>query len=250
MTSARLDGLVAVVSGGASGIGAAIVSRFQREGARVHVFDLQAADGDRYHRVDVTDETQLEAAYAQVMTQDGRLDLCVANAGISPVHQDVVDQPLAAWQQVIDLNLTGAFLTLRGAARLMKRAGNGGRLLATGSVAGLAGERGFAAYCSSKFALRGLVESMALELAPDDITVNLVAPGEVDTPLHTRLREMLAAERGLTADQLRAEIHDWLPARRLATSEEIAGAFAYLASPEAAYVTGTVQVIDGGQLLV
>jgi NAD(P)-dependent dehydrogenase (short-subunit alcohol dehydrogenase family) len=178
-----------------------------------------------------------------VVRDRGRLDVCVANAGISPTFSHVADLDLEVWRRVLDVNLTGAFLTLRGAARRM----TAGTLLATSSVGGLRGGPGGSAYAASKFALRGLVESMAAELAPE-ITVNLVAPGDTDTPLHGRVRRLLAGAGG-SPETVRAAMEQAIPAGRLADPAEIAAAFAFLASDEARYVTGTVLTVDGGSLL-
>lgn len=267
MSRQALEEKVALVTGGASGIGAAIVERFRMDGATVYVADAATENGDHELRLDVRDEEAVEAAIERVVNERGRIDICVANAGISPTIDRAVDLDLETWRRVIDVNLTGVFLTLRSAARRMLNTGRPGRLIATCSVAGMAGEAGASAYCSSKFGLRGLIESMALELASGGITVNAVAPGEVDTPLHKNLRALHAeARRGETArgggpaermapvetsvDDVRADLEAWIPARRMASPSEIAAAFAYLASGEASYVTGTVLVVDGGQLLV
>jgi NAD(P)-dependent dehydrogenase (short-subunit alcohol dehydrogenase family) len=245
-----LSDRVAVVTGGSSGIGAAVVRRLGDEGAIVFNLDAAAEEGERSACVDVCDAGALDRALERVVLEQGRLDICVANAGVSPTIAHAVDLDPAVWRRVVEINLTGTFLTFQAAARQMLRAGNGGRLIATASVAGMAGEAGASAYCAAKFGIRGLVESMARELAPAAITVNAVAPGEVDTPLHEQLRELHAAAEGVSPNTIRRRMEEWIPAARLASPSEIAGAFAYLASDEAVYVTGTVLVIDGGQLLV
>ena len=162
----RLAGKTAVVTGGARGIGAQIASRFEREGATTYVIDVNSGPGERWLRADVSDETAIEDAMEKIVGESGRLDICVANAGISPTITHVTDLDLETWRSVIDVNLTGVFLTLRAAGRRMVRAGRGGRLIATGSVGSFAGMAGGAAYSSAKFGLRGLIQSMALELAP------------------------------------------------------------------------------------
>jgi NAD(P)-dependent dehydrogenase (short-subunit alcohol dehydrogenase family) len=243
----RLQGKTAVVTGGTGGIGSAIVSRFEQEGARTFVIGRHR-DGDRSLRADVTDEDAVEAAMESVLQQTSRLDICVANAGISPTLAHVRELDLETWQRVVDVNLTGVFLTLRAAARRMLAAGHGGRLLATGSVAGLRGIGGASAYAASKFALRGLVQSMALELAPS-ITVNIVSPGDTDCGLNHSVRELIADMRQTTTDEVRSAMEAAIPARRMGRPEEVAAAFAYLASDDAAYVTGSVLVVDGGRIL-
>lgn len=244
----RLAGKTAVVTGGARGIGAQIASRFEREGATTYVIDVNSGPGERWLRADVSDETAIEDAMEKIVGESGRLDICVANAGISPTITHVTDLDLETWRSVIDVNLTGVFLTLRAAGRRMVRAGRGGRLIATGSVGSFAGMAGGAAYSSAKFGLRGLIQSMALELAPS-VTVNLVAPGDSDSDMNTQVREMIAQTRGVSAGDVQAGMEARIPAGRLASLAEVAGAFAYLASDEAAYVTGSVLLIDGGWLL-
>jgi NAD(P)-dependent dehydrogenase (short-subunit alcohol dehydrogenase family) len=244
----RLAGKTAVVTGGARGIGAEVASRFAREGATTYVIDVASSSDKRWLRADVSDEASIEDAMEAILRESGRLDICVANAGISPTITHVTDLDLDTWRSVINVNLTGVFLTLRAAGRRMVRAGHGGRLIASGSVGSLAGVAGGAAYASAKFGLRGLIQSMALELAPS-VTVNLIAPGDSDSNMNTQVRELIARARGVSADDIRAEMESRIPAGRLATPAEIAGAFAYLASDEAAYVTGSVLLIDGGWLL-
>jgi NAD(P)-dependent dehydrogenase (short-subunit alcohol dehydrogenase family) len=242
-----LDGKVAVVTGGASGIGRAVVERLRADGAHVYAADISLEDSPDTLHMDVTDERSVEAALDRVVAQHGRLDICVANAGISPTLTSVAELDLAVWERVIAVNLTGAFLTLRGAARRMLAAGNGGRLLATSSVGGLRGGAGGAAYCATKFGLRGLIESLAVEVSPT-ITANLVAPGDTATPLLEQVIGLLA-EDDAAVEPVRAAMTRGRLAGRLADPAEIAGAFAYLASDEAAYVTGTVFAINGGALL-
>lgn len=243
----RLKGKTAVVTGGAGGIGSAIVSRFEAEGARTYVVGRKGGEG-RSIRGDVTDEDAIEAAMETAVRETSRLDICVANAGISPTLARVNDLDAETWRRVVDVNLTGAFLTLRAAARRMVAAGNGGRLLVTGSVAGLIGRPGASAYGASKFALQGLVQSMALELAPS-ITVNIVAPGDTAGGLNQSIRELIAQTGQMTTDEVGAAMEAAIPAKRIGRPEEVAAAFAYLASDEAAYVTGSVLVVDGGRLL-
>jgi NAD(P)-dependent dehydrogenase (short-subunit alcohol dehydrogenase family) len=244
----RLAGKTAVVTGGARGIGAEIASRFTREGANTYVIDVVSSSHERWLRADVSDEAAIEEAMGKILDESGQLDICVANAGISPTITHVTDLDLDTWRSVINVNLTGVFLTLRAAARRMVRAGQAGRLIATGSVGCFASSPGGAAYSSAKHGLRGLIQSMALELAPS-VTVNLIAPGDTDSDMNTQVRELMAGTRGESADDIRARMEARIPLRRLATPAEIAGAFAYLASDEASYVTGSVLLIDGGWLL-
>jgi 3-oxoacyl-[acyl-carrier protein] reductase len=246
--SERLLGKTAVITGGASGIGAAIVARFKAEGATTYVADLAAPDEAESIRLDVTDERSVEQAFDRVVAETGRLDICVANAGVSPSVSPVVDLDLATWQRVLDVNLTGSFLTLRGAARRMLKLGDTGRLIATGSVASVRVGPGGSAYGATKFALRGLVSALALELAPK-ITVNVISPGDTDTPMNTRIRGLIAEMRSVTESDVVELMESRIPVGRLAQPDEIASAYAFLASDEAAYITGSLFVVDGGRLL-
>jgi NAD(P)-dependent dehydrogenase (short-subunit alcohol dehydrogenase family) len=241
----RLGGRTAVVTGGAGGIGAAVVDRLRAEGAVVYAADLALEDGDHAIHLDVKDPAAVEAAMKRVVAETSRLDICVANAAMLPPLAPAVDLDSATWRAVLDVNLTGVFLTLRAAARQMITIGSGGRLLVTSATAGLSGSAGQSAYSAAKFGLAGLVQAMALELAPA-ITVNIVAPGATDTPMNDALRSWIAEARAETSADVRETFERLIPAGRLARPEEIAAAFAFLASDDAAYVTGTVIPVDGG----
>jgi NAD(P)-dependent dehydrogenase (short-subunit alcohol dehydrogenase family) len=150
---------------------------------------------------------------------------------------------------VMRVNLLGVMITLQAAARSMVEAGRSGRLLATASIAGLHGEPGSSAYSASKAAVIGLVRTLAVELAPHRITVNGVAPGQIDTAMNARDLETVGHSSGRSpAELLREHLERRVPARRLGSPAEVAGLFAYLASDEAAFVTGEVIRIDGGEL--
>jgi NAD(P)-dependent dehydrogenase (short-subunit alcohol dehydrogenase family) len=162
----------------------------------------------------------------------------IANAGISPIMAGPRDTDAPVWRRVLDVNLTGAFLGARAAARVM---GAGGRLIFTGSVLGERPREGLAAYSASKAGLTGMAKALALDLAPAGITVNVVAPGWFDSPLAEgwkRNAGLSAAITGHTAQQ------------RWGAGTDLAGAYQFLASDAAAFVTGTVVTVDGGYLLV
>ena len=173
----------------------------------------------------------------------GELDICVANAGIS-LMQPFLDGDIHSWERVLRVNLLGVMNTFQQAALAMPR---GGRLLATASVAGLRGEPDASAYCASKAGVLGLVRALAIELAPRGLTVNAVAPGQIDTRMNSADLETVSRREGRpAAELLQAHLDQRVPARRLGTPEEVADVFAFLAS--AAFVTGTVVTIDGGEL--
>jgi NAD(P)-dependent dehydrogenase (short-subunit alcohol dehydrogenase family) len=236
---ADLTGRRALVTGAATGIGAATVARLRADGAEV--IGVDAAPTYPGVMADVTDPDQL----AEAVRGAGELHICVANAGVS-LMQPFLEGDLESWRRVIDVNLLGVMLTFQEAARAMPP---GGRLLATASIAGLHGERDAAAYCASKAGLVSLVQTLSLELAPRGLTVNAVAPGQIETAMNRRDLGLASEREGRPADEiLRDHLERRVPARRLGTPEEVAALFAFLASDEAAFITGATFRIDGGEL--
>jgi len=223
-----LAGKRVVVTGGTSGIGAAAARRFRDEGCEVVV--LARTPGPGVIRCDVGDRDQVDAAFAQV----GDLDVLVNNAGVS-VRSPALDISPDQWDRVLATNLSGAFWVAQAAARRML-AGAGGVILNTASTNALVGYRYYADYNATKAGLVALTRSLALEWAPK-VRVNAVCPGYVLTPMQ---------EAEYTPEML-AEVNSRIPLGRHATPEELAGLFAYLASDEAAYFTGSVIVMDGGE---
>jgi NAD(P)-dependent dehydrogenase (short-subunit alcohol dehydrogenase family) len=239
-----------LVTGAAAGIGAATARRFTAEGAQVVALDAVAGDDlPNLRRMvgDVTDPEQVAEA-VELAAGDEALDVCVANAGVS-LMEPFLDGQVDSWERVLRVNLLGVMITLQAAARSMVAAGRPGRLLATASIAGLHGEAGSSAYCASKAGVIGLVRTLAVELAPHRITANGVAPGQIDTAMNARDLETVGRSSGRSPEQLLAEHLDQrVPARRLGSPEEVAALFAFLASPAAAFITGEVIRIDGGEL--
>lgn len=242
---ARFAGKVALVTGGASGIGRAAAIRLAAEGATVWIADLAAPAPDdaalrpmRHVRLDVSDETAVDAAVAAVIAQAGRLDLVVNAAGIATPGA-VTETELADWLRVNAVNLTGTFLVTRAAMRAMKR--SGGAIVNVASDAGLVGQTGQAAYAASKGGVVQFTRAAALDGAPDLIRVNCVCPCFVATPLVedwlSRQPDPVAARRAAKADQ---------PIGRMGRPEEIAAAIAWLGSHEANFVTGIALAVDGG----
>ena len=227
----RVDGLAGkrvVVTGGTSGIGAATAQRFRDEGCEVIV--LARRPGEDVISCDVADRGQVDAAFARI----GELDVLINNAGVS-VRKAAVDIAQDQWDQVVATNLTGAFWVAQAAARRML-SGAGGVILNTASTNALVGYRYYADYNATKAGLVALTKSLALEWAPA-VRVNAVCPGYVLTPMQ---------EAEYTPEML-AEVNRRIPLGRHATPQELAGLFAYLASDEAAYFTGSVIVMDGGE---
>ncbi len=235
-----LAGKRVLITGGARGIGAATVARFVAEGARVAVIDADP-DGCRdlvgpvvTVAADVTDGPALAAAVDRVVAGLGGLDVLINNAGISVPHRFLEIDP-TDWQRVTEVNLTGVFRVAQAAARVMVRA-DGGVIVNMGSVSGLVGMPGYAAYNASKAAVIELTRTMALELAPT-VRVVAVCPGYVLTPM----------QQAEYTDQEMAAVNRTIPLGRHADPGEIAALFAFLASDEAPFITGSAVVIDGGE---
>jgi NAD(P)-dependent dehydrogenase (short-subunit alcohol dehydrogenase family) len=187
---------------------------------------------------DVRDEAFSEEVADGVVAAWGGLDVWICNAGISPVVAGPLETDPSVWREVLEVNLTGAFLGARAAARVM---GDGGRLIFTGSVLGERPRKGLTAYSASKAGLVGLAKGLALDLAPRGITVNVVAPGWFDSPL---------AEGWMRSPRLSESIVGHTAQRRWGSPGDLPGAYQFLASDAAAFVTGTVLNVDGGYLLV
>lgn len=238
----ELDGLVAVVTGGASGIGAAVVKVLQNGGARVAALDLDPAgvpDGVLAVRTDVSDDSSVRAAVDKVVHELGRLDILVNNAGIG-AQGTVADNDDAEWMRVLDVNLLGAVRVSRAALPHL-RSSPAAAIINTGSIAATAGLPQRALYSASKGAVLALTRAMAADHLGEGIRVNCVNPGTADTPWIGRL---LAAADDPEAE--RAALKARQPHGRLVTPEEVALAVGYLASPSSGSTTGIGMAVDGG----
>jgi meso-butanediol dehydrogenase/(S,S)-butanediol dehydrogenase/diacetyl reductase len=242
----RFTGKVAVVTGGASGIGLASARRLHAEGASVVIGDLaerldetiaSSFDTDRLHyqRTDVSDWEQVQALMAAAVSVFGGLDIVVNNAGIGRMAR-TPDLANEEWRKVLDIDLSGTFYGCKAAIPLLKARG-GGVIINMASVSGLAGDFGFAAYNAAKGGIINYTRSAAIDHAREGIRVNAVCPGPVDTPPK---RNFDRAPGALEAWK------DSVPMGRFGTPEEIAGAVAFLASDDATYITGASIVVDGG----
>jgi len=240
-----LKGKRVMVTGGAQGIGAAMAARFIDEGARVAILDKnpEALAGTAARlpslattiRADVSAAGEVAAAFAEIDRLWGGLDVLVNNAGISIRHR-FLDITQEEWRRVVQTNLDGVFYVAREAARRMM-SGNGGVILNMGSTNGIMGYHHYADYNASKAGVIELTRSMALELAPR-VRVNCVCPGYILTPMQ---------EAEYTPEMLRA-FQAKIPLDRLGKPEDVAALFAFLASDEAAFITGQTFVIDGGEI--
>jgi NAD(P)-dependent dehydrogenase (short-subunit alcohol dehydrogenase family) len=241
----RLDGSTALVTGGRRGIGAATAARLREEGARVTVVDVDP--GDDIFQADITDPEAMDDAVNRA-AGDGRLDVCIANAGIFDGGL-LTESTVPAWERVVRVKLVGTAVTFRAAAKRMLADGGGGRLIATASVAAFSGTDGATAYCASKAGVMGLVACLAVELGPHGITVNAIAPGEIETAQNAAFIDDIAARDGITAEAVRLRWIEGTPVRRLGEPEDIAGIFAFLASDDASFISGRTIVADGGKMV-
>jgi len=252
----RLDGRVAIVSGGGTGMGAATARLLASEGAKVVVtgrrpepIEAVAAEVDgRGVAGDTSDDEHVRAAVATAVDAFGGLDVVVANAGLGfgGATAEVDDEH---WQRTLDVNLTGAFRLARAAIPSLIERGRGSIVLVS-STAGLVSGTGNAAYETSKAALLGLARSIAVGYGPRGIRANALIPGWVKTPMGDRSMEDLMAERGVSLEEAYRLVTQHTPLRRPATADEMAACILFLASDESSIVTGTTLVADGGGLAV
>jgi NAD(P)-dependent dehydrogenase (short-subunit alcohol dehydrogenase family) len=248
----RLDGKVAIVSGGGTGIGAATARRFAAEGAKVVVtgrraepLEAVAAEIDgRAVAGDTADGDHVRAAVAQARAAFGGLDVVVANAGVGfgGSAGEVDDE---RWERTLDVNVTGALRLVRAALPSLLERGRGSIVLVS-SVSGLVSGPDSAAYVTSKAAMIGLVRSLAVDYGPKGIRANALCPGWVVTPMGDDSMDELAAERRISRGEAYRLITERIPLRRPATADEIAACCLFLASDESSIVTGTTLVADGG----
>jgi 3alpha(or 20beta)-hydroxysteroid dehydrogenase len=236
----RFEGRTVLVTGGAAGIGAAHVRGFAAEGARVVFGDIDAAGGEalaaelgeavRFFEHDVSDEAGWPRIVAAAEEAFGPISVLVNNAATLPPFTSIVEVETADWRRVLDVNLTGSFFGIKYVVPSIRRAG-GGSIVNTSSALGVMGTPNLSAYVSSKYGIRGLTQTAALELARDGIRVNSIHPGYTRTPMNADVSEENTRD---------------LPVPRFAEPEEVTAVVMFLASEEASFVTGAEYLVDGG----
>ncbi|MCD9026118.1 SDR family NAD(P)-dependent oxidoreductase [Cohnella silvisoli] len=255
----RLKGKIALITGGARGIGLGIADRFIREGAHIVLLDVRqeelAASVEQLRQLameistgtpskvesilcDLADPANIEEAAETAWNVLGGIDIVINNAGIA-VREKFTDIPFERWTKIMDINLNAMFLLSQTISKKMIQEGRPGSFVNMASKNGLAGSGMLAHYNASKGGVVLLTQSMAVDLASHGIRVNAVAPGFIDTPLDRELKAKQEETLNIT---------DRTPMRRMGTIEETANAFLFLASDEASYITGTTLVVDGGHL--
>ncbi|KAA2256098.1 3-oxoacyl-ACP reductase [Solihabitans fulvus] len=245
--SQRLEGRVAVVTGGGSGIGLASVRRLAAEGARVVVADIDEASGKAaadevdglYVRVDVTDESAVTALFQTTVDTYGSVDIAFNNAGISPPDDDsILTTGIEAWQRVQQVNLTSVYLCCKAVLPHMQRQGKGSIINTASFVAVLGAATSQISYTASKGGVLAMSRELGVQFAREGIRVNALCPGPVNTPL---LKELFAKDQERAARRL---VH--VPMGRFAEPEEIAAAVAFLASDDSSFMTASSFLVDGG----
>jgi 3-oxoacyl-[acyl-carrier protein] reductase len=257
-----MTGGIALITGAARGIGYAIAQRLAEDGWAVMLGDrsddvesaavtLSQETGNARvtgARCDVTDEDAVEALVASVVDRFGALDLLVVNAGIGGGADHLTELSTEAFDTVISVNLRGAFLSVRAAAKVMQLQGSGS-IVTVGSVYARVPVEGSSAYSASKAGLIAMTKTAALELAPFGITVNVIAPGYIDTPMRWDALRNRARLTGTTAEDLYADDVASVPLRRYGTGADVAGAVAFFAGSDSRYVTAQVLELTGGRPL-
>jgi len=246
----RVDGKVALITGGGSGIGRATALIFAREGAKVVVADIVAPGGEEtvqlikaaggeavFVKTDVSQPADVEAMVKKTVETYGRLDCAFNNAGIEGVIQPTVEYGETPWDRVIAINLKGVWLCMKYELQQMLKQGNGA-IVNTASIAGLVGLPGFSAYVAAKHGVNGLTKTAALEYAKAGIRVNAVCPGAIRTPMFERgVRDNPGIEEQIVAAE---------PVGRMAAPAEVGEAVVWLCSDAASFVTGLPMAVDGG----
>jgi acetoin reductase-like protein len=251
----KLEDKIALVTGGARGIGAAIVDRYVAEGARVAVADISLANAKETaarHRdkafavaLDVTKTASVEAAVESVVQRWGGIDILVNNAGVFDMAP-IVDVTEASYDKIFAVNVKGLFFTLQAVAKRMIARGQGGKIINMASQAGRRGEALVSIYCASKAAVISLTQSAGLDLIKHRINVNGISPGVVDTPMWTDVDALFAKYEHRPLGEKKRVVGEAVPFGRMGLPEDHAGAAVFLASSDSDYVVAQTLNVDGG----
>lgn len=254
------NGKVALITGGGQGIGRTVAERLHADGFKVAIADLNLetaamvaeslggkAGGAIAVRVNVADRDSVFAAVDQAVTELGGFDVIVNNAGIAPTSpiEEITEESIAT---IFSINFNGAVWGIQAATKAFKELGHGGKIISAASQAGHIGNPGLALYSSTKFAIRGLSQTAARDLAPFGITVNTFAPGIVKTPLMENLAKKLATDNDKPEAWGWEQFTKGIALDRLSETAEVAGVVSFLAGPDSNYITGQSIVVDGGMV--
>lgn len=245
-----LEGRTALVTGAAAGIGQGVVRELAAAGVRVYGADRawpsDGGDDDCAKLdLDITDRAAVRAAVARIVAEAGALDVLVNNAGTIVARESIFDYDEQDWKVQVDVNQTGLFFCLQAAAEQMAKQG-GGAIVNVASIAGRNGRTLSVPYGATKAAVINITRSTALALASQNVRVNAVAPGAVDTEFNVRLGAQFGPAQGRTSEEYVESLAERVPLGRLATPQDIAQVVCFLASPQAGYVTGQTINVDGG----
>lgn len=251
----RLSGKVAIITGGARGIGRAVSERYAAEGARVVIADLLEAEASALSKqlgggafgvaLDVTQQNSIDRMIEHVVAEAGRIDVLVNNAAVFDLAP-LLDITRESYRRVFAVNVEGLLFTLQAVARQMVRQGEGGRIINFASQAGRRGEPLVAVYCASKAAVISLTQSAGLALIKHRINVNGIAPGVVDTPMWDEVDALFARYEGMPIGEKKRQVGEAVPYGRMGKPEDLTGMAVFLASDDAEYIVAQTYNVDGG----